>query len=1258
MYCLIGLVVCRLTLISLGVALYCRVKKATFREETVKKRDGLLWNLGFRSNAVTLFIISRLFAVPIIGAMAEALACFPHCLNEPTHSLVLCFLLLAVAMVLLDRVYTVDLQWEKDNEGPISPLYELMIVASDLASTVLVPLYPLAQHDFLFRSLSLLCGVLKLIAIYAFLPYHSTRRNSLESLKGAILLWQVALLTLARNLSRPTVAPDLVLVLGFPLLFALNLSVVRWRDREMKKCEVDSEAKQAKYLQECIGNAVPRTIEQETRSNHPYLQQFPLKVMQLHPLLWTIYYFLHTKETFFLKIAMANVQARRHSFVSEVAVRVGLLRAHIQLEEDSDELALQRFLTLEKLSLKLQDLDYHSTVLFRDFDECLARKEADFSRLVLLSRRLSVYLQRISELYRSCITTFPRKITILQAYTSFLEMTGRHREAGKLAGQIAKLSQRRRKKELTAADRLLIDDPRCIILVVPLSGRNAYKIRWSVNACLLGYSDENLAGTDFSVLLPLRFRSSHMELMKKLLDRQSVPRIFQGASHMVVVNKERELLQGSWKLFAVTDRESGCFTAIATLKVEPADREFALADLNGRLAELTPGFAAFVRSSDFLSTADFSHESVIWRGEWHESTMIVSRDNWTLADRLVVPCFSLFRLRGRVMRKANISLMQQGDIWSSQIASSRLDSNQTFLSRITKATIQETVRSYMSVGNSKSTQTAVRSHLNRAKYSVKKYRKCLFIVLFATLLCGVAVTAAVSELFAGSVLFLTHSTALITSNRLRNLSITSACRSKELFLVSSHFPLYGNESAARKDLLRVAQGLSDMKAAFYGNMSLASHSFRRVLTESIYPFWRYENGKFAMYEISLLDMMDEIARRANDLALDQLANTTKANSDLMTLYRNGASEAHSAFNSATHVYSQSYAEQKEEMTTVLSLVATLGPLCCLVLSLGGVVALLALLEHWRRSFWDLILLLPHSTLMESLENVYTRLATLHQEDTEKPLSRPANKAKYRPEPSFLLLATVLVLICSLLSLSGLCLFLYGVTAVGAELQDKAVYLDLLKQRGSLLVLCQFFMREAWLGGDFTYQKMMPEGQFFANLLDSWEEKAALSLYIENCFEFGCEQSLNSLFPSKSHIELLYSGLNFSETPLKAGIRPLLHEFSQFSASLRSNLREGVPSSYSSGRKLEKYISLLTAALAQSASQFDIDTESTLLAVSGWMRTVCVGVAVLGTGVVGALCVWLRKVQGRQTGERYLRELQVLQHFSKVNTELAAEQPKS
>jgi len=1227
-YCLIGLVVCRLTLAFLGIALYYRAKKATFREETVKKRSDLPWNLWFRANNVAIFLVSRLLAVPLVGAMAEAIACFPYCLAEPTRSLVLCFLLLTAVIVLLDRVYTVDLQWEVDNEGPITPLYELLTVASDLTATVLVPLYPLADHDFLFRSLSLVCGVLKLTAIHRALPYHNIRRNGLESLKGAILIWQIALLTLGRNLSQPTVAPDLVLVLGFPLLCALNIGVVRWRDREMRACGVDSEAKQAKYLQECIETAVSRPIVHDVLSNHPYLQQFPLKNLQLHPLLWTIYYFLHTKEAYFLKITIANVQARAHSFLSEVAKRVCLLRAHIQLEESSDELALQRFLTLQKLYSKLQDLDYHSTVLFRDFDECLARKGADFSYLVKLSRRLSDHLQRINVLYHSGIDTFPRKITLLQAYASFLEMTGKSREAAKTAALIAKLSQRRRKKELTAADRLLTDDPKCIIIVVPLSGRNAYKVRWSVNANLLGYSEEDLAGVDFSVLLPLRFRSAHLELMKSLMDRQSVPRIFQGVSQMIVVNKDRELMQGSWQLFAVTDRESGCFTAVATLKVEPADREFALIDLNGRLAEVTPGFAAFARSSDFLCSADFTSENVIWRGEWNESTMIVSRDNWTLADRLVLPCFSLFRLRGRALRKANISLVPQGDYWSSQVCSSRLDSNQTFLSRITKANIQETVKSYVSVGNgsAKASLATIHFHLSRARNRVQKYRKYLLILLLAVLVLGVAVMVAASELFAANVLLLTRSTALITSNRLRNLSITSAYRSKELFLLSSNFSLYGNETKAREDLLKVAQGQSDMRAIFYGNISLVSEDFRRVLTKPIYPFWRYENNQFTMYTISLLDMMDEIARRAGDLALDQLGNITKANADFMTLYRNGASEAHSAFNSATHVYSESYAAEKQQVTNVLTLVATLGPLCCLVLALAGAVVLLALLEHWRQSYWTLILLLPHSTLMESLEIVYTRLSTLHQEDSNRPFSRPSDKAKYHSEPSFCLLTIVLILVCSVLSLSGLCLFLYGVNALGAELQDKAEYLDLLKQRGSLLVICQFLMREAWLAGSFSYSTVLPEGQFFANMLDSWENNAALSLSIENCFEFGCSQGLNTLFPSETHIDLLYSGLNFSDTPLKAGIRPLLHEFSQFSSSLRSELRQGIPSSYSSGKKLEKYTSLLTTALAQSVAQFDSDTESSLLAVSGWMRELCIWVGVLGAVlVVGGLCPWVQKV---------------------------------
>jgi hypothetical protein len=442
-----------------------------------------------------------------------------------------------------------------------------------------------------------------------------------------------------------------------------------------------------------------------------------------------------------------------------------------------------------------------------------------------------------------------------------------------------------------------------------------------------------------------------------------------------------------------------------------------------------------------------------------------------------------------------------------------------------------------------------------------------------------------------------------------------------------------------------------MRDIFYGNISLASADFKRILVEPVNAFWRYENNKFTFYQIPLLDMMDEIARRAEALAADSLPNITKRNANFMTLYRNGASEAHTAFNVATHVYSESYAEQKEGMASVLVWVAVMGPMCCLLVALGGTVVLLGLLEKSRRAFWQVILVLPHETIMETLEIVYNRLSTLHQEEGERVILQPSlstRRAKYRSNPSFLLLSCGLVLICCVLSISGLCLFLYGVNTMGAEQADKAVYLDLLKQRGSLLVLCQFLMREAWLSGDFSYTALIPEQQFVHNSLKSWENNAALSLSIENCFEFGCENRLNSLFPSPSHIELLYSGANFTDAPLKAGIRPLLQEFSYLSSSIRNELTQGLRSSYSSGKKLEKYTSLLTTALALSVTQFDKDTESTLLQVCKLMRELCIWVGTLGSALVmGVLCPWVWKVPYRQVGREYLQELDALRHFSRV-----------
>ena len=1223
-YLLLGLIAGRVFIICMGIITYLQVNNNEFILETSQRRKDCISSIHFRANVVAIFIVSRVLAVPIVGGLAEAIGCFPACPSGFFRGVLICGLVVIVTVVLVDRVYTVDLKWRKYNEGPITPVYEAVTVGTDLVAAMVVPLYPLSTHDFLFRAISVSCCVLKLSAIYRDLPYHSLRRNTVESLKGVILLWQVILLTLSRNLSRPSVAPDLILFLGLPLLFILNLTIVKSRERSMHEGDIDSEAKHAKSLQSYLHNCTPRTPAADTLSSHPLLKHFPLGELNLYPSIWTIYYFIHTEETYFMKITMSGLKPQLHkSLLSEVAASVCLLRAHIKLEEDSDELSMQRFLAMQKVLEELQNLDYISTALLRDFDESLGRKTKNFTRLTLLARRLSINLEHITDLYQYAMVTFPKKATVLQAYTTFLEMIGRPKKAAKVANEIAKLKSSRRKRDMSAADRLLIDDPKCAAIVVPFSGRNAYKIQWTVNANLLGYTDKDLIGTDFHILIPSCFHEKHDKMMKSLLSRRSVPMMFQGANRMMVVNKDRQLMQGSWKIFAAVDRMTGDFTAVATLKVEKPSREFGLLDVSDHLAELTQGFAAFTRNSSFLATADLSSREVVWKGEWNTHSMLVAREKWQLADRVEVPCLALFRLGGKAVKSANLRTPSLLDIQSSQTSNTQgMDtSNTQFLSRISQHHIVETMKSYSTaIGRQNHSKFAYQ--LGQAKRRIRKCKKYLFCLVVLTLLFGAVVMLTITEIFSLSVLNLSASTGIITVNRLRSLSVASAMYSKELYLVGRQFPLYGNETQARERLKELAGSEFDLRSILYGNISFASEGLRRVLLEPVNAYWRYEHTEFTFYSVSLMDMMDEISRRAQALAQAQLAEINEKNDDFMTLYRNGAAEFLRAFNHATHEFGQSYAQEEDQLTTSLQLLAAFGPFSCLIASICSAVIILTLLESWRRFFWTRVLSLPHSIVLNSLEIIYDRLSNLHQEDrlatvVDTPSRRQVQR--YSCEKSFIVLFVVLIVFCAGMSLSGLCIFYYGMATMGTELADKAEYLDYLKQRGSLLLLCQFLMREVWLSGPESYSALVPEQQTFTDLLESWERHSAQALDIENCFEYGCAGGIHTLFPSATHIDLLCDGRDFNDIPLKAGIRPLLHEYFYYSSFVRSVLLQGVPTTYSSGRDLERYVSLLTSALAASIQQFDSDTQDTMEQGCSWMLVSSVIVVVVG-GLVAFGCI--------------------------------------
>ena len=1193
-----GLVVWRFTTLVLSVLRYGYLKKAKYWKIVSGKPPKRLMRWLDGADGCGILLLSRLLAIPAVNTLAEA------ALNESSQSL---FAVAALVLTLTDTFFLVDISVSPTSVGPITPHFALWIAACDLSAAVLTA----SDNPVAVSILLLICGAVKTAVVVVALPFHFQWRNQLECWQGVGLMWEAALLLLAKANPQAIIAPSLLLFLILPLLFTLSYRLLKAHIKAYLKRGIATESHYAFALLQTVN--IPYSGEENSLRKQPLFANSQLTDLRLYPLLWTAYYYINSSEYYLAKLVIGIISEKKRNWPNSVQIETCVSRLHAILHRDHCEKTLQSCLLLDSLLSNVGKQDDLTTAHMHHFYECIEHQSVRFPRLALLSHDLSQYANKAEHLYQVALKTFPKRPTLHRAYSSFLQMLGKLQKAEQYSRSAVQIYQ---SKERNAASILeaSVNDDMGLIAVVPLTGPLKGIIEWSRNAFKLNYTDEMLKEQLWTTLLPTEMQGKHSEMLLKTTFNGLISlNTDQTADFPIcVVTREREILSGIWRTSYQNERETGRLMAIICVKFDSEKKSMALVNSSGEIMECTRDFAVFIKETGFLMERNMS-KSVVWKGKWRENRVIASKSTWKVSENCKIACIYLHKTVNPALIPSIKAAKEQKSVFSSlfntiilpkrgEIGLSEKETEGIFPTRSLET-------------SSISISTAVFHH-HELKSTLKWLKRALVHALLFTFLCGSTLTLSLVEFSVVSTLQVNDSLSDITSIGMRVLSVRAAIRSKELYLVNSAFQLYGNQTAARLDLISIAESMKTMHGYLYGNSSEASGDYYEQLLSPVNTYWRYEGHSYQRYEVSLLDLIDEIVRRSIRLAQCPLENITLQNEDFMTLYRNGATEALKVFNSTVAIFGESKDQKRAAMVEVVQLASLICSISSLLLCGIAVGGLLYLLEKRQRRMWTNLLNLPRNLLKKARESVKSRLQSfdLFEFFTEK-VSTKSQLCTYESSGSLKSLACVSLFYCCLMCLSTLVLWQYSYSLINPVLQSKPGYIDWLGMRRAVTAKSWFHMREAWLPFNLSFPAIVPDWQPIYSPLQHWEEGNNLLLSLQHCLVYGCSfHTKPPMYQSDSHKDWLM-GTSGLDTPLTAGLTPFLSEIAQISSSARADLRSTPKPDYSKGKRLEKYTSLAFAAITKSNQLFDEDTGTQLQAVCGLLKrvsfvVVCAGLLVL------------------------------------------------
>lgn len=801
-----------------------RVSRANYRKILTRtQRKPLLRTLELFDSLLSL-LVSKLLSVPLVACYAVLLGMGSSELSPLETAAVGFSLPLVVVLIVFERVNTCDLKYTGTSLGLSKPSYELIFSLCDLLAASLIPLAEVLKHDFTLRSAALLCGGVKASWVYMALPYHRSVKNVVASFQGLVLAFQAVLLTLGMNYNGTTAT--LCYLLVTPGLFYLNRTMVIY---------LKSKAMTGYFLSSEIQNDyLFRLHSKQINSSESPLLHLQIDCMPLYPLIWTAYYYQMQGNVFAMKLAITCICSKNTSWLGCLAAEVAVQRLQMAIETDVEEGVVQNFLTLHRTQEKVKSQDLHVCIKLKELYLTLKQANISYTHIATQMTSLQSQIQHVLYLYKKSIHGFSKKVSLFQAYGSLLSLFGRSKKAEEVFKRASQLIQSHKQSKGSSLEKLLSEDPKCLIIVVQLTGPEACHISWSVNSGLLGYTEEGMKGLEFHELLPACFRATHKKLMQGLMQHQSTPRMFRGSSKIYLVDRNGLLRFGTWQLFPANERPAGDLVVVATLKLEENTKDFCIITANYEPMEMTDGFSRFQQAyPDIFSLLNTASPELLWSGTWETHRYLLSHEQWTFFDHYSIPIVTLNKFRGRMLSRfahQMTSLTRE-----KQRRVSFLGNNNKALDRLFTLNSRKSNSSYGS--NFTTSEGFISFTVKKAMRRQAVMGWLVAVILLLVLVLSLAISASVLAIAISQINDLNSDLSEMNAIGIRRfLSVTSSLRSKELYLVNRGFKVIGNETKARADLVTVATLMKQMSLNVLGNASSAEGYYSSLVHEPIMPF--------------------------------------------------------------------------------------------------------------------------------------------------------------------------------------------------------------------------------------------------------------------------------------------------------------------------------------------------------------------------------------------------------------------------------------
>lgn len=1174
-----------------------------------ESRGVLMW--GVKAERGILVVFSRLLGLPLVWVFASPLTCSSNCL--PISSILCCVFSLPLTFlsVLSDRVNTCDIQWKVHSDFPNKASSELIVAFTELLAVLTVAICPYDRHIFLLGILLLACGTTKCMHIYRNLPYRSDLMNAVESYRGVALLWEVLLLSVSASYASSALTPTLSLLLVSPLLFFINHSFVQCLARRAGQAkQITSEVIHDFMLRAALkAYTDPKPPEGgQFLVNQPLFQAW-LTPFSLYPLLWTGYGYFQVGETYYMKLALARLALFTPDLATAMVYEVCISRLSLRIRENPEDEALHHFLRLKKFQEVLKVLDCEACFRLKDFYSSLRHSRIRYNLLSAQVIRLHQDLTRAMDFYSKAVALFSKKPSVLQAFSSFLAVIGHKNKAEKVKKRLSRMQETAKRDRAMGVNRLLGEDSNSLILVVPITGPQSRIIIWTVNAALLGYSDDFLKGQHCSLLIPELFRQSHENMVKSVLRKREMPRIFQSAFKMYLVNNQKELLFGHWSAFVTNLQPNSHLTLVLCIKLEASPKEFAVLSPEHRFMEKTRQFAEFSASHPNLEhELDVTTPELLWTGELDGHRVLLSLEAWKITANESIPIVTLNKIRGRLMSRKQSSLhfiptvTKEKRGKSSLTSVTHIESSSYLRSNLLKAS-PSIIYGLAPVNSHQLVNVALNKVLQRQKRLIVAFGLVLTVVAVLGVVTSTAVwtfaSTAASQLNSGV-------SEMNTIGIRRFLGVNSAVRSKELYLLNSGLTVVGNETTSRAQLSVVSTLMKEMSESVRGNASKATGAYRRLVFEPVIPWWRYEGTGFRLHHVTLVNLMSEISDHAKALVTLPLASITGTNPHYLNLYRNGPAETLTAFNNTIDSYTANILEVQDDNRTSAEIIMLVGIALELCFASVSSSILLGLLARSRRRLWESLKGLPKRAMTEALVNLSDRLSDLHEiSDSQSSEYRKvlnvstSSTGKYSMSPIQRVLIAVTVAFCLYASLYVL--HVYQVAVIGTQeiILYKPLIINWAGLRRAITQFTLLNMREAWLlNSNFSYLSIVPTHQYRYSPLFHMQRGFNELEYIHHSLIYGNTQANTShLPPSNEHKNLLFDTAcsdNSCDITLRKGIAPLLNDVLMSFRETHTKLTEGeMDYVKSGGKRTEKAVGVVMPFLSTLVTQYDTDTLALL-----------------------------------------------------------------